>query len=52
MPCLPMTNLRRAVFVLALALLAGCGGKPVPAHHAVDTHPDDACAVCGMYLDG
>lgn len=52
MPCLPMTNLRRAVFVLALALLAGCGGNPAPARHAVDTHPDDACAVCGMYLDG
>jgi copper chaperone NosL len=47
-----MTNLRRAVFVLALALLAGCGGNPAPARHAVDTHPDDACAVCGMYLDG
>lgn len=52
MPCSPITPLRRAAFVLALALLAGCGGKPVPAHHAVDTHPDDACAVCGMYLDG
>jgi len=52
MPCLPMTNLRRAVFVLALAVLAGCGGNPAPARHAVDTHPDDTCAVCGMYLDG
>lgn len=52
MPCSPITTLRRAAFVLALALLAGCGGKPAPAHHAVDTHPDDACAVCGMYLDG
>lgn len=52
MPCSPITPLRRAAFMLALALLAGCGGKPVPAHHAVDTHPDDACAVCGMYLDG
>ena len=52
MTLLPMTTVRRAAFVLALALLAGCGGKPAPAHHAVDTHPDDACAVCGMYLDG
>ncbi|MFC5440573.1 nitrous oxide reductase accessory protein NosL [Rhodanobacter ginsenosidimutans] len=52
MPCPPIITLRRAAFVLALALLAGCGGSPTPAHHAVDTHPDDACAVCGMYLDG
>jgi copper chaperone NosL len=52
MPCSPIITLRRAAFVLALALLAGCSGNPAPAHHAVDTHPDDACAVCGMYLDG
>ena len=37
---------------LALALLGGCGGGSAPAQHAVDIHPDDACAVCGMYLDG
>lgn len=43
---------RRAALALALALLAGCGGGRAPAQHAVDTHPDDACAVCGMYLDG
>ena len=43
---------RLAALVLALALLAGCGGGNAPAQHAVDTHPDDACAVCGMYLDG
>jgi copper chaperone NosL len=43
---------RLAALVLALALLAGCGGNPPPAKHAVDTHADDACAVCGMYLDG
>ena len=52
MLCSPMTTLRRAAFMLALALFAGCGGKPAPPHHAVDTHPEDACAVCGMYLDG
>ena len=49
---LPLTVIRRASFVLVLALLAGCGGNPPPAKHAVDTHADDACAVCGMYLDG
>jgi copper chaperone NosL len=43
---------RLAALVLALALLAGCDGGNAPAQHAVDTHPDDACAVCGMYLDG
>jgi len=43
---------RLAALALALALLAGCGGGHAPAQHAVDTHPDDACAVCGMYLDG
>ena len=43
---------RPAALVLALALLAGCGGGHAPAQHAVDTRPDDACAVCGMYLDG
>lgn len=43
---------RLAALTLALALLAGCGGGQAPAQHAVDTHPDDACAVCGMYLDG
>jgi copper chaperone NosL len=43
---------RLAALALALALLAGCGGVQAPAQHAVDTHPDDACAVCGMYLDG
>ena len=52
MLCSPMTTLRGAAFMLALALFAGCGGKPAPPHHAVDTHPEDACAVCGMYLDG
>ena len=52
MPSLPMITLRRALIVLALAVLAGCGGSPAPAQRAVDTHPDDACAVCGMYLDG
>ncbi|UGB37413.1 nitrous oxide reductase accessory protein NosL [Frateuria soli] len=41
----------RATLVLALVLLAGCRGDPAPARHAVDTHPDDACAVCGMYLE-
>jgi copper chaperone NosL len=49
---LPMTLVRGAAFVLALGLLDGCSGGRVPAQHAVDTHPDDACAVCGMYLDG
>lgn len=43
---------RPATLALALVLLAGCGGGHAPAQHAVDTHPDDACAVCGMYLDG
>ncbi|MFC5435634.1 nitrous oxide reductase accessory protein NosL [Rhodanobacter umsongensis] len=43
---------RLAALALTLALLAGCGGGQVPAQRAVDTHPDDACAVCGMYLDG
>lgn len=43
---------RPVALALALALLAGCGGGHAPAQHAVDTHPDDACAVCGMYLDG
>jgi copper chaperone NosL len=52
MPSLSMTTICRTAFVLALALLAGCGGNQAPAQHAVDTHPDDACAVCGMYLDG
>lgn len=42
----------RAGLVLALALLAGCSSRPLPARQAVDTHADDACAVCGMYLDG
>lgn len=41
-----------AALILVLALLAGCGGGRAPAQQAVDTHPDDACAVCGMYLDG
>ncbi|WP_174575579.1 nitrous oxide reductase accessory protein NosL [Rhodanobacter sp. C06] len=36
---------------LALALLTGCGVDRTPARQAVDTHPDDTCAVCGMYLD-
>lgn len=52
MNLLPTTIVRRAVLLLALALLAGCSGHPAPAKHAVDTHADDACAVCGMYLDG
>ena len=43
---------RPAALALALALLVGCGGGRAPARHAVDTHPDDTCAVCGMYLDG
>ncbi|KZC43145.1 MULTISPECIES: nitrous oxide reductase accessory protein NosL [Rhodanobacter] len=47
-----LRSVRPAVLALALALLAGCGGSHAPAQHAVDTHPDDACAVCGMYLDG
>lgn len=46
------TTIIRAALVLALGLLAGCSGDRPPAKHAVDTHPDDACAVCGMYLDG
>lgn len=52
MQTLSMTTIRRAALVLALAVFAGCGGHPPPAKHAVDTHADDACAVCGMYLDG
>lgn len=48
----PTPTLRRAAMVLAWTLLAGCGGQPAPARHAVETHADDACAVCGMYLDG
>jgi copper chaperone NosL len=34
-----------------LALLAACGGTSGVAQHAVDTHDDDVCAVCGMYLN-
>jgi copper chaperone NosL len=52
MQALPMTTIRRAAWLLALALLAACGGTQAPARHAVDTHADDACAVCGMYLEG
>ncbi|MGA0587656.1 nitrous oxide reductase accessory protein NosL [Dyella sp. KRB-257] len=38
--------------VMLLALLAACGDSPGVAQHAVDTHDDDVCAVCGMYLKG
>jgi copper chaperone NosL len=41
------------LLALALpALLSACGSNPAPAKHAIDTHADDTCAVCGMYLDG
>ena len=46
------SSLVRIAWVLALALLTGCGGDSAPVRHAVDTHAEDACAVCGMYLDG
>lgn len=52
MSCSPITILRCVTFVLALTLLAGCSGRPASVQHAVETHSDDACAVCGMYLDG
>ncbi|MFC5579673.1 nitrous oxide reductase accessory protein NosL [Rhodanobacter terrae] len=45
-------SFRAVVPALALTLLVGCGGSTAPAQHAVDIHPDDTCAVCGMYLDG
>jgi copper chaperone NosL len=48
----PAMSFRAVALVLALALLGGCSGDPAPAQHAVDIHPDDTCAVCGMYLDG
>lgn len=44
-----------SLLALALALpllLSVCGGNPAPPEQAVDTHAEDACAVCGMYLDG
>jgi copper chaperone NosL len=44
--------LRGAGLAVAMLLLAACGAAPAPARQAVDTHADDACAVCGMYLDG
>lgn len=34
------------------ALVYACDGDATPARHAVATRADDACAVCGMYLDG
>lgn len=46
------TSFRTMALALALALLSGCGSSSAPAQHAVDIHPDDTCAVCGMYLDG
>lgn len=45
-------SFRAVVPALALTLLVGCGGSTAPAQHAVDIHPGDTCAVCGMYLDG
>ena len=51
-----MIRLRFAFGLLLAAspplLLPACGGGSAPAMHAVDTRADDACAVCGMYLDG
>jgi copper chaperone NosL len=34
-----------------LLVLAACGDHRAVAQHAVETHKDDVCAVCGMYLD-
>ncbi|TPG05479.1 nitrous oxide reductase [Rhodanobacter glycinis] len=52
MMTLSAMSFRAMALALALALFAGCDGNPAPAQHAVDIHPDDTCAVCGMYLDG
>lgn len=52
MELFPTPSLTRAALAFVLAALAGCTGGQPPAQHALDTHPDDACAVCGMYLDG
>lgn len=49
--CSALHSGRLAALALALALLVGCGGDRTAAQHAVDTRPDDTCAVCGMYLD-
>lgn len=52
MKLFPTPSFTRAALAFSLAALAGCSGGQPPAQHALDTHPDDACAVCGMYLDG
>ena len=44
--------LRLLVMVSLVLALAGCDKDPAAQQGAVDVHPDDACAVCGMYLDG
>ena len=40
------------LLVLVVLLLTGCGaGQSPPAQAAVDIHPGDACAVCGMDIE-
>ncbi|WP_426663191.1 nitrous oxide reductase accessory protein NosL [Rhodanobacter aciditrophus] len=48
----PLPPLFAFVLCALVATLSGCGRTPASAPPAVDVHADDACAVCGMYLDG
>lgn len=39
-----------ALLMFTLTLIAGCGSGETGTRGPIDVHPEDTCAVCGMYL--